>query len=310
MSATATNGVELRDLVRDLRHQAARAASDLADWLEYLTVAGKRGQTLYTYTRQIAPLLRAHPDLDVSEFTAAHINTLLTDKPVQSRHYTRGIYARWFNWLVDEERIEKNPMRRVPQMRKPPRRPRDIFTDAEVALLEALPVPDGPLLTLMFTTGMRKAECRYLRLEHIHLERARLIVVGGKGGKDRIIPLPDTALRAVVDLETLEGIKPTDHLWYSTYGGGRYRRRRDPIASSTFDRWWGYPEVGVLARANVRYLNVHQSRHTYGHRLRELGYDLEERKVLMGHESIATTEAYYGRVTIEDVAAKVTEVGV
>lgn len=55
----------------------------------------------------------------------------------------------------------------------------------------------------------------------------------------------------------------------------------------------------------MRYLNPHQVRHAYGHRLRELGFDLEERKVLMGHESIRTTEHLYGRVTVEDVATEI-----
>jgi site-specific recombinase XerD len=44
--------------------------------------------------------------------------------------------------------------------------------------------------------------------------------------------------------------------------------------------------------------------------LRERGYDLEERQLLMGHESINTTQLYYGHLTIEDVAAKMSELGV
>lgn len=46
-----------------------------------------------------------------------------------------------------------------------------------------------------------------------------------------------------------------------------------------------------------------------GHWLREQGFDIEERKEFMGHEDIRTTERYYGRVTIEDVAAKIAELG-
>lgn len=41
----------------------------------------------------------------------------------------------------------------------------------------------------------------------------------------------------------------------------------------------------------------------------EQGFDIEERKEFMGHEDIRTTERYYGRVTIEDVAAKIAELG-
>lgn len=74
--------------------------------------------------------------------------------------------------------------------------------------------------------------------------------------------------------------------------------RRDPIADTTFENWY---RRGIKA-AGVRYLNPHQTRHTVGHRLREQGFDIEERQLFMGHESIATTQKYYGRVTIEDVA--------
>jgi integrase len=78
-------------------------------------------------------------------------------------------------------------------------------------------------------------------------------------------------------------------------------RRRDPVSDSTFDRWY---HAGIAA-AGVRYLNPHQTRHTYGHWLRDQGLDLEERQRSMGHESSATTEKYYGRVTDLEVAQKV-----
>jgi integrase len=78
------------------------------------------------------------------------------------------------------------------------------------------------------------------------------------------------------------------------------------MGDTTFDTWW----KRCIGAAGVRYLNPHQTRHTYGHRLRERGYDLEERQLLMGHESINTTQLYYGHLTIEDVAAKMSELGV
>jgi integrase/recombinase XerD len=292
-------------LIRDLRHLDARAASDLADWLAYLMVKGLADRSLYLYTRRVAFLLRAHPDLTVDEYEAAHVNAVLADRPQRSRFQIRKAMQQWFDWLEDEERITRNPMRRVPKMRRPPRRPIDIFTDVEIALLESLPMPDGPLLTLMFTTGMRRSECRRLRRDHIDLNRARLVVYGGKGGKDRVILLTPSALNAVADLDLLERLRPTDYLWYTTFGNGRYRRRRHPIGDTTFDRWW----KRVLAAAEVRYLNPHQTRHTYGWMLRSRGWDLEERMLAMGHESPETTQLYYGRLSIEDLVAKVAELG-
>jgi integrase len=64
----------------------------------------------------------------------------------------------------------------------------------------------------------------------------------------------------------------------------------------------------VLADAGVRYLNIHQTRHTYARRLRDRGVTLETRRVLMGHESIKTTEDQYGRETVDDAAVVIDEV--
>ena len=291
--------VRFPDLIRDLRHMEARAASDLVDWLVHLELEGKADRTLYSYTRTLAALLRRFPDKTVSEFTHLDVNDCLAVVPRQSRHISRAIYSSFFSWAFTDERIERNPMERVPRMRAPKTRPRDIFSEAEIALLEA----QEPLWTILFGTGLRRGEARHLRREHVDLNRARLIVYQGKGGKDRIIPLPMGVLQAVADLDLGEGLRSADHLWYTIRG--QRKLRRDPIADTTFERWY---RRGIEA-AGVRYLNPHQTRHTYGHRLRELGFDLEERQLLMGHESVRTTQRYYGRLTIEDVARKMAEVG-
>ncbi len=289
----------LDPLLRDLRHMEARAAGDLADWLVHLDLEGKAGRTLYGYQRTVAPLLRRHPRKTIAEFTHTDVNDELRLVPARSRHINRSVYNRFFEWAVFDERIDRSPMGRVPKMREGRRRPKDIFSAAEIALLEGLPIPDGPLWTVLFSAGLRRGEARHLQRSHINLSREHLTVYHGKGDKDRIVGLPLKARIAVADLDLLEQLSPADHLWYTK--SGRYRRRRDPVSDTTFDRWYRF---GIEAAA-VRYLNPHQTRHTYGHWLRDQGLDLEERQRSMGHESSATTEKYYGRVTDLEVAQKV-----
>lgn len=298
MTATLETAMVER-VLRDLRHMEARAAGDLADWLVHLDLEGKRNRTLYEYSRKVAPLLRAFPDKTLAEITHTDINQVLHAIPQRSRYISRSIYNSWFEWAFLDERIERNPMVKVPKMRQPSRRPKDIFSEPEIALLEGLPSPDGSLFTILFNTGLRKGEARRLRRDHIDLGRARLAVYDGKGGKDRLVPLAPTVLAAVSDLDLLERLDRTDYLWYTMRGP--YRYRRTPMADSTFDRWYRR----CIDLAEVRYLNPHQTRHTFGHLLRERGFDLEERQLLMGHEAVTTTQRYYGRLTIEDVAAKV-----
>lgn len=294
---------QLVALMRDLRHEAAVAYPDLVEWDDFLDLDGKRPLTRYNYVREVALLLRLFPDTPFGQFAPEQINYALTKKPARSRYITRSIFNGWFEWGVMMDKVDRSPMRKVPKGKHPKRRPKDIFDEAEIALLEALPTRDGALLTLMFCSGMRKAGCRNLQRRDIDLNRKRMVVTE-KGDKTRIVPLPPEALQAVADLDLTEGLNPTDYLWYCRPGGGHRLSRRSPIGDTTFDSWW----KRVLAAAGVRYLNIHQTRHTYGQRLREKGAELEIRKLLMGHENIKTTDHYYGRVTVEDAAAVLAEV--
>jgi site-specific recombinase XerC len=289
-------------LLRDLRHLDARAASDLADWLVHLDLEGKSDRTLYEYQRKVAPLLRANPEKTLAELTHTDINNALRGIPERSRYISRSIYNSWFSWAYIDERIDRNPVEKVARMRQAKRRPKDIYSDTEVELLESLPSPDGALWSILFGAGLRRGEARRLKREHISLTRRRLMVYGGKGDKDRVVPIPARVLTAVADLDLIEGLNPEDYMWYTLRGQGRMRWRKTAMGDSTFDRWYRrcLEDAGI-----TRYLNPHQTRHTFGHRLREADFSLEERKVLMGHEKIATTDYYYGTLTIEDVALKV-----
>lgn len=300
MSATAADLRRFRELVKDLRHMEARAASDLADWLVYLELEGKADRTLYEYVRKLAPLLREFPDKRVDEFTGDDISLILTRSPKRSRHVIRSIINRFFIWAETQDRIDKNPMRKVPQVKHPSRREKTLFSVSDVALLEALPTPDGPLFAILFGTGLRKAEARYLRRDAIDLDRRRLIVREGKGGKDRVVALTPSAVQAVADLDLFEQLGSHDYLWYSHPGGGTVMSRRFPIGDSTFSAWF----KKHLERAGVEYRNPHTTRHTYHDLLRRYGIGLEERRVLMGHASIRTTVDQYGHVSMDEVSAQ------
>lgn len=287
------------DLLKDVRHESARAAGDLAEWLAFLKVEGKADRTLYEYARKTAPLLRQCPDKAIGEFTAADINLALGRIPDRSRYISRSIYNAFFTWAEDDERIETSPMRRVAKMRQPKRRPKDIYSLIEVAKFVALEPPHGPLLELQFGTGMRRGECTSLRRDSIDTARARLMVYAGKGDKDRIIPLFVPALSAIKRLDEHYSLKRDDYLW-ALVRKKRYRFRKSAISDSSYGRWWSE----CVEAAGVRYLNPHQTRHTYGWRLRDAGFDIEERQLLMGHENPETTIRYYGHLTIEDVEQK------
>jgi len=287
-------------LLRDLRHQQAQAAGDLADWLTFLDLEGKRPRTLYAYHRELARLLRAHPDHQIGDYTGDDINTVLRSVPPRSRHISRSIYNQFFDWAALQRRIAVSPMWQVAKVKHPRRRETGIFTLAEVAALEALPAPDGQLFAFLFGTGLRRTEARNSCRAHIDLDRGRLWIPDGKGGKEAVIPLTPAAMQAVADLDLTEGLNPEDHLWGSRPGGGDVVMRRWPIGSTTFERWY---RRGIDA-AGVRYMKPHTTRHTYHELLKLAGLNLEERQAMMRHESIRTTVDVYGHTDLDLIAVK------
>lgn len=177
-----------------------------------------------------------------------------------------------------------------------------MFTDAEVDALTGLPeIRDRALMAVLFDAGLRKAEARHLRADRCLLEDRQIVVVGGKGGKDRVIPMTDRLINILADLFLTEGINPDEHLWY---GGRRnqysYRdlSRSTPIGQGTFHRWW----VRALEQAEVRYRNPHVARHTFATRWLKAGAPMLTLSKAMGHASIATTVDQYGHLDLSDVA--------
>jgi integrase/recombinase XerC len=290
-------------LMCNLQHENAVAWPDLRDWIDYLEYRGKSERTLYSYLRELALLLREHPSTAFGEFTPEQIIATLNLKPLRSRYITFSVFNGWFNWGIKKGKMELSPMRTLDSPAYPKRKPTSTFTEEDVVKLSALPSPDGPLCTLLLCTGIRKAGARNMRRDQINLAREELTVTE-KGNKTRTIPLLPEVVHAIADLDLLEGLKLTDYLWYSKPGGGHRLDRSRPVADTTFDRWW----TRVCREAGVVYLNVHQTRHTFGHRLRKRGVGLDHIKLLMGHESIKTTVDQYGHVTIDDVRTALAEV--
>jgi integrase len=288
------------DMPRDLRHHQAAAFDKLVAWLDWLDLEGKRPRTIHNYERCAAVLLREFPAVPFDGFTPEQVNRALRMVPPRSRYISRSVYNQWFEWGERRHHIDRsrNPMIDVPKMTAGPRRPTHLFSEAEVALLIGLPVQDGALFALLFGALLRREDAIKLKRQHIDLDRLRVMVYDGKGGKDAVIPITPQTAAAVADLDLLLRLDPDDHLWYR---GKLNRSRKTGIGHSEFSRWYRR----CLEAAGVRYLKPHTTRHTGHWILKHVeNLDLEERQLVLRHESPETTVRQYPVTDIEDVARK------
>lgn len=292
------------DPLRDVRGSSARAASEVAAWLDALEHARKAPRTIYQYGLTALDFLELHPDTPFEEFTDTHVLNLLRRYPRRGRPTREAHLAKLFKWGKLTRRIPENPFDYIERARVTRPKLPEVFSEADEAALCGLPSPDGDLVTLMFQTGLRKEECCLLQRRHVNLKHDELAVMKAKGDKSRIVPLTPKAAAAIADLDLLERLGHDDYLWYAKPGGSRdFRTHSKPMASTSFARWWSR----CIEAADVEHRKPHMTRHTRATRMRRMGYDLDEIQLWLGHESIETTRNLYVHTDIYDVARRMRE---
>lgn len=289
--------------MRDRRHRDAEAARDVAAWLTWLELGAKAPNTLDAYERTLADLLNGYPGHAVTDFTDLELGHLLLQYPAKSRRIRKAHLASFFKWARLTRRIDANPIDLLPTIKRTPQPVIDVFTVAEEATLCGLPAPDGQLMVVLFETGIRLSEAVNLAARRLDFDAGMVAIVeGAKGSRDRVVPMTPRLRAAAADLVLLEGLNPSDYLWYDKPGGGWATcvRHSKPIAETSFGRWWRRS----LLTAEVDYRKPHTTRHTFATRWRERGLDLDQLQQLMGHASIATTSDLYVHTKVSKIAIR------
>jgi integrase/recombinase XerD len=142
------------------------------------------------------------------------------------------------------------------------------------------------LVALLYATGMRVSE-----LVELPVAAARghpeMLLVRGKGGKERLVPLSPPARAALDDwLRARDADKAraaSPHLFPSGGKAGHLTRHR----------FYGLiKEIAVAAGVDPAQVTPHRLRHAFATHLLANGADLRVIQTLLGHADIATTEIY------------------
>jgi integrase/recombinase XerC/integrase/recombinase XerD len=189
----------------------------------------------------------------------------------------------------------ENPAELIGSPKRPQRLPRVLKPSEVAALLDRIPATtplelrDRAMFELAYASGLRAEEIVSLQLESIDFD-SELVRVEGKGGKTRLVPAGEHALRArgrYLDRarRALE-VGPERTLFLSKSGrplGTSDVRRR----LRTWTRQAQLAGGGSLAEAHP-----HALRHSFATHLLEGGADLRAIQELLGHATISTTQVY------------------
>lgn len=195
----------------------------------------------------------------------------------------------FFRWSTERGWITRDPTRGIKGPRRQEDEPRNL-SRAEVSAT-ILAAPDNRarlIISLMIQSGLRRGEVASARIENIAW-RDQIMLVRGKGSKERIVPLPD---------ETMEMLA----LYLSEHPASHgplirsYERPRDALTAN----YIGSMVSRVMYDAGVKQRpydgkSAHAYRHSCADHMLEEGADVREVQELLGHESIATTNRYTKR---------------
>lgn len=199
---------------------------------------------------------------------------------------------------------DSDPASRIAGPGRSHKLPRAISREAVLALLDAAPETGRDpsetarnicLLEMLYATGMRVSELVTLQADNCRGNPA-LLLIRGKGQKERMVPLTETARKALSTwLEIRDGAAVDSPLGRQVAGNGGKWLFPSASAAGHMTRQainLLLRNCALLAGLDPATITPHGMRHAFATHLLEGGADLRAIQLLLGHADLSTTEIY------------------
>lgn len=273
--------------------------------------AGAARNTLLAYGRDLNDLSGwlAHRDLGLADLTRERIEDYLAFCDAQglsraTRARRLSAIRQFTRFALEEGWREDDPAIRIPGPGRAQRLPRTLGLDEIEALLAVAPQSGRNrvertrnlcLIEILYATGMRVSELVTLPVSACRGDPA-VLLIRGKGGKDRMVPLGGAARKALADwLAVRDGADRDSPLGRLVAGrGGRWLFPAPGAAGHMPRQSFGrlLNDMAVTAGIDPERVTPHVIRHAFATHLLEGGADLRAIQTLLGHADLGTTEIY------------------
>ena len=275
--------------------------SYIKEYQNYLRLErGLSKNTIDNYTFDIEKLvlfLHQHDIADspitITEETIQQFIYEISSK-VNARSQSRIISGlkSFFNYLVFEDYRKDTPLELIEVPKTGRKLPDTLATEEIDALISAidLSTPEGErnraMLETLYGCGLRVSELVGLKISDLFFEEG-FIKIHGKGNKERFVPIGELAQKYItIYKETIRVHTPIQKGFEDTLFLNRRGRQLTRAMIFTIIN-----NLADLIELNKK-ISPHTFRHSFATHLLENGADLRSIQLMLGHESITTTEIY------------------
>jgi integrase/recombinase XerD len=282
-------------------------ASVISDYLDHLAVErGTSANTLDSYARDLRRYGAYLVSVGVAQFTAVREHQVMGFlaalregsggcRPLGPSSAARALVAaRGLHRFAFREGLVASDVTVDVHPPSPPKRlPKALAVLDVLRLLEAFPADGGPrclrdraLLEMLYSTGARISEAIGLDRDDLDAQ-ARTMLLRGKGGKQRLVPVGRPAL-AALDAYLVRG-RPA----FAAHGRGNpavFLNARGARLSR--QSAWAVLRDAAQRCGIAAAVSPHTLRHSFATHLLEGGADVRVVQELLGHASVTTTQIY------------------
>ncbi|MBT6121901.1 MAG: tyrosine recombinase [Candidatus Puniceispirillum sp.] len=215
-------------------------------------------------------------------------------RALSARSVARRLSAlrQFMGWLVEDNIRVDNPMRWIDSPSVPSPAPKSLTEDEVIALLKAANAltPDWvaararAILEIFYATGLRVSEVVALKVAQFRRNPESLLVTG-KGGRERVVPLGNAAKVAVhhwIEIRDRNAAALLSDYLFPMGDGPMTRHQFSALLKS----------LAGAAGINPDRVSPHVLRHSFATHMLNRGADLRSLQTLLGHADITTTQIY------------------
>lgn len=263
----------------------------IGEYLEYLEIEkGLAQNTIDAYRRDLEKFSDNINAENLREIDRGKINLyvrMLKENKYAPTSIIRKIASLrgFFKWATSIGIIDKNPASTLEQPKVPQRLPKVITVkEVEELLHNNLTPLEHVMMELLYSCGLRVSELVNLKVNDIDLS-SKYVRCFGKGSKERLIPIGETAKNIVKEYLVERDILIKKYNITSKrlliLENGRYVTRQDV-----------YNFIHAQGKLIHKNISPHTLRHSFATHLLENGADLRIVQELLGHSDVSTTQLY------------------